>query len=398
MGPIVKGITVLSLVTMVCFQVPGAFACCKKRRPSVPAMYVFGDGVLDVGNNNYLPLGDSNRADHPYYGIDLPGGQPTGRFSNGYNIADFIAMAMGFTMSPPPYLSLTGAIQIDTNFSGINYASADASILNTPVDEVIIPLQKQVEYFEASIGRMETNLSKHELNKLVSKSLFLISFGTIDLQFLYRLSKFKSPLGNKLNVPYLISSYGSAITTLYNKGVRKFMIINVPPFGCVPGARNFRSGGCNEAMNSFASQFNEGLKPLLAGLSSSLQGLRYSIADYYAFSNDTFTNPSALGFEDSHSACCNGPCAPPADEHGYDSPPCGNRTQYWFWDQEFPTERAAKLTAAAFYNDDLKKLIESIIVECDRENFRCYRCCRAANPLRSLDPSLSRNPSRGKID
>ena len=56
-----------------------------------PAMYVFGDSTLDVGNNNYLPGEGVPRANKPYYGIDLPGsGKPTGRFSNGYNIADFV--------------------------------------------------------------------------------------------------------------------------------------------------------------------------------------------------------------------------------------------------------------------------------------------------------------------
>ena len=57
----------------------------------VPAMYVFGDSTLDVGNNNYLPGEGVPRANKPYYGIDLPGsGKPTGRFSNGYNTADFV--------------------------------------------------------------------------------------------------------------------------------------------------------------------------------------------------------------------------------------------------------------------------------------------------------------------
>jgi len=61
---------------------------------SLPAIFVFGDGALDVGNNNNLPegqeMGDAPRANHPYYGIDFPNSEPTGRFSNGYNIADFI--------------------------------------------------------------------------------------------------------------------------------------------------------------------------------------------------------------------------------------------------------------------------------------------------------------------
>jgi hypothetical protein len=61
------------------------------QRRRVPAMYVFGDSTLDVGNNNHLEGEQVPRANKPYYGIDLPGsGKPTGRFSNGYNVADFV--------------------------------------------------------------------------------------------------------------------------------------------------------------------------------------------------------------------------------------------------------------------------------------------------------------------
>ncbi|XP_048554108.1 uncharacterized protein LOC125535101 [Triticum urartu] len=59
----------------------------------VPAVYVFGNSTLDVGNNNYLPGKNVPRANMPYHGIDMPGsGKPTGRFSNGYNTADFVGL------------------------------------------------------------------------------------------------------------------------------------------------------------------------------------------------------------------------------------------------------------------------------------------------------------------
>ena len=75
---------------------PLAAAATSAEQPAAappPAIFVFGDGALDVGNNNDLTggeIGDPDRANYPYYGIDYPGGQATGRFSNGYNIADFI--------------------------------------------------------------------------------------------------------------------------------------------------------------------------------------------------------------------------------------------------------------------------------------------------------------------
>ena len=54
-----------------------------------PPMYVLGDSTMDVGNNNFLPGPFVPRANMSYYGIDFPG-VPTGRYSNGFNIADFI--------------------------------------------------------------------------------------------------------------------------------------------------------------------------------------------------------------------------------------------------------------------------------------------------------------------
>lgn len=53
------------------------------------AFFVFGDSLVDNGNNNYLAT--TARADAPPYGIDYPTRRPTGRFSNGLNIPDLIS-------------------------------------------------------------------------------------------------------------------------------------------------------------------------------------------------------------------------------------------------------------------------------------------------------------------
>ena len=70
----------------------------------VPAVYVFGDSTVDVGNNQYLP---GNGPLQLPYGVDFPGSRATGRFSNGYNVADSICTsfvkdeAMFFFLSCP---------------------------------------------------------------------------------------------------------------------------------------------------------------------------------------------------------------------------------------------------------------------------------------------------------
>lgn len=58
-------------------------------REMVPAMFIFGDSLIDNGNNNNLP--SLAKANYYPYGIDFNGG-PTGRFSNGYTMVDEIGM------------------------------------------------------------------------------------------------------------------------------------------------------------------------------------------------------------------------------------------------------------------------------------------------------------------
>ncbi|KAM7526660.1 hypothetical protein LguiA_016562 [Lonicera macranthoides] len=89
------------------------------------AFFVFGDSLVDNGNNNYLVT--SARADAPPYGIDYPTHRPTGRFSNGLNIPDLISQHLG-SEATLPYLSpeLTGQKLL----VGANFASAGIGILN----------------------------------------------------------------------------------------------------------------------------------------------------------------------------------------------------------------------------------------------------------------------------
>lgn len=56
-------------------------------KPQVPCYFIFGDSLSDNGNNNYLRT--LARVNYSPYGIDFPRG-PTGRFSNGKNMQDFI--------------------------------------------------------------------------------------------------------------------------------------------------------------------------------------------------------------------------------------------------------------------------------------------------------------------
>ncbi|KAK4366129.1 hypothetical protein RND71_014009 [Anisodus tanguticus] len=89
------------------------------------AFFVFGDSLVDNGNNNFLAT--TARADSPPYGVDYPTHQPTGRFSNGLNIPDLISEHLG-AETTLPYLD--PALNGDKLLVGANFASAGIGILN----------------------------------------------------------------------------------------------------------------------------------------------------------------------------------------------------------------------------------------------------------------------------
>lgn len=60
----------------------------EKKKAMVTAAIVFGDSIMDPGNNNGLHT--LIKANHPPYGKDFAGHQSTGRFSNGLIPSDFI--------------------------------------------------------------------------------------------------------------------------------------------------------------------------------------------------------------------------------------------------------------------------------------------------------------------
>lgn len=59
---------------------------------TIKALFIFGDSTVDSGNNNYIDTIPENKADYKPYGQNGFFDKPTGRFSDGRVIVDFIGM------------------------------------------------------------------------------------------------------------------------------------------------------------------------------------------------------------------------------------------------------------------------------------------------------------------
>lgn len=148
--------------------------------PKFPAIFIFGDSTVDTGNNNYIDtLFKGN--DYPY-GQDFPGHVPTGRFSNGKLVPDFIASALKIKDMVPPFLKRN--LSDEELLTGVSFASGGSGYDDlTTVASGVIPVSKQIDYFKKYIERIQGIVGEKEAKKIVERALVLVSAGTNDFGF-----------------------------------------------------------------------------------------------------------------------------------------------------------------------------------------------------------------------
>ena len=149
----------------------------------ITALYVFGDSTVDPGNNNYLPTA-LFRANHKPYGLNFPGGVPSGRFSDGRLVPDYIADSLELKKFIPAYLDPAGSDR--DLLTGVSFASAGSGLDDLTIKIThALDLTAQVRYFEEAVNRVERLVGREKANRTVENALFLISVGTNDMTLNY---------------------------------------------------------------------------------------------------------------------------------------------------------------------------------------------------------------------
>uniref|UniRef100_A0A5B7A1M8 Putative GDSL esterase/lipase LTL1 isoform X1 n=1 Tax=Davidia involucrata TaxID=16924 RepID=A0A5B7A1M8_DAVIN len=309
------------------------------------AFFVFGDSLVDSGNNNYLAT--IARADSPPYGIDYPTHRPTGRFSNGFNIPDIISETIG---SEPtlPYLSpqLTG----NSLLVGANFASAGIGILNdTGIQFVnIIRMAGQFLFFQQYQQRVSALIGAERTQQLVNEALVLITLGGNDFVNNYFLVPY-SARSQQFSLPdyvrYLISEYQKILMRVYELGGRRVLVTGTGPLGCAPAelAQRSRNGECAVELQRASSLFNPQLAQMIKELNSKIGSNVFISANTGKMHFDFISDPQAYGFVTAKIACCGqgpynglGLCTPASNL-------CPDRDLYAFWDAFHPSEKANRL-------------------------------------------------------
>ncbi|XP_050215571.1 GDSL esterase/lipase At1g71691-like [Mercurialis annua] len=320
-----------------------------RRREMVPAMFIFGDSLIDNGNNNNLP--SLAKANYFPYGIDFNGG-PTGRFSNGYTMVDQIAEMLGLPLIPA-FSEASG----DEVLHGVNYASAAAGILDITGRNFVgrIPFNQQISNFQTTLNQITDNLGAVEVAKAIGQSIFFVGMGSNDYLNNYLMPNY--PTKNQYNglqyADLLVQQYTRQLTSLYNLGARKFILGGLGMMGCIPSilAQN-PAGLCSEEVNQLVMPFNQNVKAMMNNFNTDLPGSKFIFIDIAHMFRDILTNAPAYGFSVINRGCCGigrnrgqVTCLP-------FQTPCPNREQYIFWDAFHPTEAVNILMGKKAFNGD----------------------------------------------
>ncbi|KAH7841054.1 hypothetical protein Vadar_025009 [Vaccinium darrowii] len=313
-----------------------------KAQPQVPCYFIFGDSLVDNGNNNNIA--SLARANYLPYGIDFPGG-PTGRFSNGKTTVDVIAELLGFEDYIHPYSSATG----QDILRGVNYASAAAGIRDETGQQLgaRISMNGQVNNYKNTVSQVVELLGDEDsaANHL-SQCIYSLGLGSNDYLNNYFMPDTYSTSRQYTPDQYadvLIQQYSQQIKTLYQFGARKFALIGVGQIGCSPNelAQGSPDGStCVQKINDANQLFNSRLRSLVDDLNNDNADAKFIYINAYGIFEDIVSNPSSFGFRVTNAGCCgvgrnNGQitCLP-------FQTPCPNRNEYIFWDAFHPGEAA----------------------------------------------------------
>nr|VDD25991.1 unnamed protein product [Brassica oleracea] len=305
------------------------------------ALYVIGDSLVDSGNNNNLNT--SVKANFAPYGSDFEGGKPTGRFSNGKTIADYIAIYYGLPLAPA-YMGLSEE-QKNNISTGINYASASCGIFPDTGTQLgkCLSLSAQVDLFEKTI---DNNLKKKfktnsELTKHLAGSLFMTAIGVNDYAFYFKETTDPNEFAKKLLHDFL-----KQIKRLYNLGARNFFVNNIKPLGCYPNiiAETVPRGSCDNSLNLAIDIFNVQLRESLSHMRHKLSNTSFLYSDYFNFMLE-LRGPSSNQVS-SNLLNTTSPCCPKVYNGGSTttclpfSKACKEPDMFIFFDPRHPTQIA----------------------------------------------------------
>ncbi|CAA7028732.1 unnamed protein product [Microthlaspi erraticum] len=325
----------------------------------------FGDSIADTGN--YIHLANVNP---PPQAAFLPYGEtffhsPSGRYSDGRLIIDFIAEFLGLPYVPPYFGSKNVSFDQGINFAVYGATALDRAFLlekGITSDFTNVSLSVQLNIFKQILPNLCASTSR-DCREMLGDSLILMGeIGGND--FNYPFFEGKSLNDIRELVPLVIKAISSAIVDLIDLGGKTFLVPGNFPPGCSTAYLTlFQTDkeeehdpvtGCLPWLNEFGEQQNEQLNGELQRLRKLYPHVNIIYADYYNSMYPFFQEPVKYGFKRPLAACCgiggkyNFTINQECGNRGVSS--CQNPSEYVNWDGYHLTEATYRKMAHGILN------------------------------------------------
>ncbi|XP_044968012.1 GDSL esterase/lipase EXL3-like [Hordeum vulgare subsp. vulgare] len=330
----------------------------KKKGPLVTAVIVFGDSIMDPGNNNGLHT--LVKANHAPYGKDFANHEPTGRFSNGLIPTDFMAQGLNVKQLLPPYLGVEHTPE--DLLTGVSFASGATGFDPlTPIIVNVISLEQQLAYFDEYRGKLVGIAGEEGTRRVIDGALFVVCAGTDDIANTYYTTPFRSAHYDvPAYVDLLLVGVESFLRNVSARGAKRVGFVGLPPIGCVPSQRAMGGGGgCVAERNAAARLYNARVQGLIRRLGeedpAGFPTLVY--IDIYTVIQDLVDNGARYGFSETKKGCCGTGTAEVAvlcDARFL--PVCDDVSEHVFFDSYHPTQRAYKVIVDYIFDHYLRFL------------------------------------------
>ncbi|CAL5084328.1 unnamed protein product [Urochloa decumbens] len=272
--------------------------------------FSFGDSQIDTGNYIRYSADPGPVSRLPYGETFFH--RPTGRWSDGRLIVDFIVERLGFPYWPP---YLAGKTAEDFRY-GANFAVTGATALSQAffkekgldIDDITpYSLGAQIEWLKKVLATLGS--TDHERREIMATSLFLVGeMGANDYNQFPPFTQTNMTLGSVRSlVPLVIHSIGLALKALINLGAKTLYVPGIFPLGCIPrymfqfsdssGAGDYDPDtGCLRWPDDLAVLHNTLLKAELAALRRTHPDVSVVYVDYYGAFRGIVAEPAENGF------------------------------------------------------------------------------------------------------
>lgn len=269
---------------------------------SYSGLYVFGDSLVDSGNAYIGTLGAEASPANGYF---------AGRFSNGFNFADYLS----FMISGKPTKALLAG--------GLNAAVGGATAAYDPA-ETSPSFLSQIGYYDALHG-----------TPIDPNALVLVTFGGNDVRDTIG-------TGGPVDFSASVGALTLGLQELYNRGARNLLIVGSPDIGLLPASALLAGAvpGRLAELTARSQQINAQLAAL-AGLANSVPGVAAGYFDLFDYEHGLLANPAAFGLPSTLNTTT------PCQIVGGGSPQLANCSNALYFDAIHPTTQVHQAIATA---------------------------------------------------